>query len=156
MAERRQLVVFRLDQQKYAVDLTAVERVLPAVEIRPLPEAPAIVAGIINLHGRIIPVISIRQRLALTERDLGLTDQLLVVRSATRTLALIVDGVEEVAAIAPDNWVAANAIFPGIGLVEGVLRLDDGLIVIFDLDQFFSLPDDQALAQALDQHEKTL
>ena len=71
-------VVFTLDGLFYAVSLSAVSRVIRAVEITPLPKAPPIVLGVINLGGRIIPVVNIRKRFLLPERELELTDQLIV------------------------------------------------------------------------------
>lgn len=153
MKSTQQLVLFRSDDQKYALDLAAVERVIAAVEVTPLPEAPDIVAGIINLHGRILPVISLRRRLGLPDRELAPGDQLLVVRSSTRTLALVVDGVDGVVEMEPQDRVDPRVIFPGIGLVEGVMRLEDGLIVILDLGKFLSIPGEQALGQALSSRE---
>ena len=73
-----QCVVFTLDERFYAIRLSAVSRVVRAVEITPLPKAPPIVIGVINLGGRIIPVVNIRRRFRLPERELELTDQLIV------------------------------------------------------------------------------
>lgn len=153
MAVTQPLVVFQSHCQKFALGLAAVERVVPAVEISPLPEAPDIVAGIFNLRGRIIPVINLRRRLGLPVRELALSDQFLVVRTSTRTMALIVDGVEGVIEPAACDLVPGTLVFPGIGLVEGVMRLEDGLIVILDLGKFLSLPGEQALGQALSSRE---
>src|SRR5271157_2301250 len=92
-------VVFTLDGLFYAVSLSVVSRVIRAVEITPLPKAPSIVLGVINLGGRIIPVVNIRKRFRLPERELELTDQLIVARASRsnanadggRLLALAVD-----------------------------------------------------------------
>ncbi len=149
MPSLQQLVVFRLDNQKYAVSLEAVERVIAAVEVTPLPEAPEILAGIINLRGRIVPVVDLRRRLGLSGREIALSDAFLVVRSTTRTMALIVDGVECVTEMAPRDLIVPEAIFPGIGVVEGVMCLDDGLIVILDLEKFLAIPNEKSLEQAL-------
>ncbi len=67
-----QYIVFILDSQRYALDLPAVERVERMVHITPLAGAPAIVLGIVNMHGRIIPVIDVRQRFNLPRREVSL------------------------------------------------------------------------------------
>jgi len=70
MRESVHVVVFELAGQKYALQLSAVQLVVRAVEITPLPKAPACVAGIINFQGRVVPVFNLRQRFQLPEREL--------------------------------------------------------------------------------------
>src|SRR5919108_5417404 len=94
-----QLVSFVIEEQQYALPLPVVQRVLPMVAVSPLPQAPPIALGIINLHGQIIPVLDVRRRLGFPARDYGLTAHLLVARTGRRTCALPVDevwGVREV------------------------------------------------------------
>jgi purine-binding chemotaxis protein CheW len=57
-----QLVVLTLDEQRYALHLSAVERIVRMVEITPLPKAPQIVLGVVNVQGRIVPIVNIRKR----------------------------------------------------------------------------------------------
>jgi purine-binding chemotaxis protein CheW len=57
-----QLVVFAFDEQRYALHLSAVERIVRMVEITPLPKAPEIVLGVVNVQGRIVPIVNIRKR----------------------------------------------------------------------------------------------
>ena len=79
-------VVFTLDELLYGVRLSVAVRVLRAMEITPLPNAPSIVMGIIDLGGRIIPVVNIRRRFQLPERELELSDQLIVAMAVRRDL----------------------------------------------------------------------
>ncbi len=83
-----ELVVFILDDQRYALRLPAVERVLPMVGVTPLPKAPSIALGMINLHGQVIPVVDIRRRFGLPPRDFALSARLLIARTARRALAV--------------------------------------------------------------------
>jgi chemotaxis signal transduction protein len=95
------LVVFRLKKQRYALHLTAVERVLRMVAVSPLPMAPAIVLRVINFHGRVIPVLDLQRRFGLPTPNYGLRATLLIARTKRRTLELPVTevfGVQEVAA----------------------------------------------------------
>src|SRR5687767_11060685 len=87
------LVVFVLDDQRYAVHLSAVYRVIAMVRITPLPQAPAIVLGAINIQGAIVPVINLRRRFGLPEREPRLTDRLLIARAGPRRVALVADAV---------------------------------------------------------------
>ena len=87
------LVPFLLDDQRYALHLGVVERVIPAVEITPLPKAPEIVLGLINIRGKIIPTLNIRRRLQLPERETELNDHFIIANTSKRTVALPAESV---------------------------------------------------------------
>ena len=145
------LVVFVIEGQRYALPLSAVERVLPMVAVSPLPKAPAVALGVINLHGAVIPVLDIRLRFSWPPREYALTAHLLVARTRQRTLALPVDealGVQEVAA---EAVTPPDAVLPGIGQVAGIVALTDGLLFIHDLDAFLSLHEERQLTEALEE-----
>jgi purine-binding chemotaxis protein CheW len=149
-------VVFSLDRQLYAIRLSAVCRVVSAVEITRLPGAPEIVIGVINLEGRIIPVVNLRLRFRLPERSLELTDQLIVASTAVhgardsggRTVALVVDGVVGVRELS-GREIDAETILAGLEHLEGVAKTDEGLVLIHDLGAFLSLEEERALSETL-------
>lgn len=143
------LVIFGLDQGRYALPLESVERVVRMVEVTPLPKAPTIVSGVVNVQGRLVPVINLRRRFALPERDAALGDQLLIARSATLSLAMIVDAVIDVAECGAQEVVASASVVPGTDYVQGIAKLADGMVLIHDLDRFLSLDEAQSLDQAL-------
>src|SRR4051812_7313846 len=91
-----ELVVFVLDGQRYAVPLDKVERVIRAVEVTPLPNAPAIVCGVIDVGGSVLPVLSLRRRLRLPEHEIQPGDQFLIARMTGRSVALVIDEVQSV------------------------------------------------------------
>jgi purine-binding chemotaxis protein CheW len=148
-----QFVVFTLDESRYALELSAVERTVRMVELTPLPHAPAIVAGVINAEGRIIPVLNIRKRFNLPERGIRVSDQLLIARTARRTVALIVDGVSGLIERPGQDMTRPDEIVPGIEYVAGVIRLADGMALIHNLNDFLSLGEEDALSAALDREE---
>jgi purine-binding chemotaxis protein CheW len=152
-----QCVVFTLDERLYGLRLSSVSRVIRAVEITPLPKAPPIVSGVINLGGRIIPVINIRRRFGLPERELELTDHLIVARAFRRdglenegrVLALVVDAVVGVRELSEQETIAAETILPGLEHLEGVAKTDQGMILIHDLGTFLSLEEESVLGSIL-------
>ena len=85
--ENVRLVVFLLDDRCFGLHLDAVDRVLPAVDITPLPKAPEIVLGLINVKGKVTPVLDVRRRFRLEEREVGLQDHFIVARTSRRTVA---------------------------------------------------------------------
>jgi purine-binding chemotaxis protein CheW len=150
MNQVHQLVVFTLDGQRYAVPLSAVERIVRLVEITPVPHTPEIVLGVINVQGRILPVVNIRGRLRLSARELHLSDHLLIARTSKRTVALVVDAVSEVVNLPGHEMVTGEKILAHLKYVAGVVKRPDGLILIHDLDEFLSLEEEQALHDAID------
>lgn len=150
MTESFHLVVFSLDDQRYALQLSAVDRTVRMVEITPLPKAPEIVIGIITVNGSIVPVLDIRRRFGLARRKTKLSDHLLIARTAERAVALIVDMVHDVIERPVHEIVLPGTIVPGMEHVEGVVKLEDGVVFIHDLDGFLSLEEARALESALE------
>jgi purine-binding chemotaxis protein CheW len=143
------LVVFHLDEQRYALHLSAVERVVRVAEIVALPQAPAIVAGIINVRGVIVPIVDVRQRFRLAKRDVTLGDHLIIARTTRRAVGFVVDEASEVLESADADVTAAHEVFPAMELVAGVLKRTDGLILIHDLDAFLSPMEEKCLTEAM-------
>ena len=143
------LLPFALDRQRYALFLSSVEKVHRTVEVTPLPKAPPIVLGIINVRGRIIPVIDMRKRFGLPEREIGLNDQLIVARTPKLHVALVADSVAGVIEIDGQEIIRTDQVLPKTEYVEGVVKLTDGLLLIHDLDRFLSLSEEGALMDAL-------
>lgn len=145
-----QFVVFTLDEQRYAVPLSAVERIVRMVEITPVPHTLEIVLGVINAQGRIIPVVDIRKRLRLPAREPHPSDHLLIARTAKRGVALMVDAVSEVVTLSSQEVVLGETILAQLAYVTGVVKRPDGLILIHDFDRFLSLDEEQALHDAIE------
>ena len=146
---QRSIVVFNLDEQQYALHLSAVERIVQVAEITPVPQAPAIVLGVINVQGRVIPVINIRKRFRLPDREMSLSDHLIIARTAKRAAALVADAVVSVVERWEEELTTTDRILPGLEYVEGVVKLEDGLILIHNLDTFLSLEEEKTLEQAM-------
>ncbi len=149
----RELVVFSQDERQYALYLSAVERVVRVVEVTPLPRAPEIILGVINVEGRILPVVNLRKRFRLAEREMNLSDQFLIAHTSRRPVALLVEAVTGVLQAPEEKVIAAGAVLPGTEYVEGLLKLEDGIILIHDLETFLSLEEEQALDAALKKPE---
>lgn len=134
MSGFRQLVVFSVDDQEYGLDLSCVERIVRAVEITRLPEAPADILGVINVEGEIIPVLNSRRRLELPEREIELSDHFIVVKGSGKSCALIADKVEPVAEVPEQRLVFSDTILPSAGCVSGMAKEEEGMIIILDVE----------------------
>jgi purine-binding chemotaxis protein CheW len=155
MSEMARLVVFRLDERRYALPLTVVERVVRAADVTPLPKAPAIVLGAINVQGRVLPVLNVRRRFLMPDREIGPGDWFLFAHTARHTVVLVVDELEGVVERPQTEIVPSTQIAPGLEQFPGVLRLDDGLVLIHDLERFLSSDEARALDEAMDETSGT-
>jgi purine-binding chemotaxis protein CheW len=146
----RPLVVFSLDDQRYALPLARVQRSIRVVAVTPLPKAPAVVLGIIDLGGAVIPVIDIRMRFHHPPRDVRLSDHLIVATTGKRTVALLVDETKGVIEVPPESYAPGGDILPRLDLMAGAMKLEDGLILIHDLERLLSLEEETAIDNALE------
>lgn len=146
-----QLVVFRVDEQRYALRLAAVECIIRAVEVTALPNAPDIVVGAIDVAGSVLPVLDIRRRFRLPAKEISPSDQFLIAHTARRTVVLVVDEAQGVIERSPTEIVGSGQIVPGLEQFQGVVKLDDGLALIHDLEKFLSVDEARTLDAALNQ-----
>jgi purine-binding chemotaxis protein CheW len=144
-----QIVVFTLDDQLFALPLHSVLQVIHAIEIRHLPNSPEIIAGIINVKGKIIPVIDLRKRFGFKSREIDPDDRFLIVHTGKREAALMADTVAGVQQLDPGQSVAAAESAPFAGFLRGVAKVEEQLILIYDLEKFLSLDEEHSLDQAL-------
>ena len=144
-----QLVIFTLDYQAYALPLNCVVRIIHAVEITNLPKAPDIISGIINVKGQIVPVVDIRKRFGFTSRELIPEDQLIIADTGKRQVALLVDQVSRIQTISSRQQIDTKETLPFAEYISGVVKIDDELILIYDLEQFLNLHEEMELEWAL-------
>jgi purine-binding chemotaxis protein CheW len=145
-----QLVVFRLGSQRYALPLAAVDRIIRAVEVTPLPGAPDAVLGLIDLQGRVLPVIDLRRRFGLPEREINPADHFLIARTARRAVALLIDEAHGIVERKQSAVTDAGHVACGLEQFQGVLELDAELVLIHDLEKFLSAADAHALDEAME------
>jgi purine-binding chemotaxis protein CheW len=146
-----QLVVFILGEQQYALPLATVQRVVRMVEVTALPKAPEIVLGVIDLRGKIIPVMSMRKRFGLPEPETSLSDQLIVADTATRTVALVVNSVTGVIERTAEEVTNTERIVPGAQYVAGMISLGDGVLFIHNLECFLAKKEEHELEDLMGQ-----
>lgn len=149
MSSTNHVVVFTLEERRFGVPLPVVDRVIRLVEYHPLPRAPEVVAGVIDFQGTILPLIELRRRFRLPAREPRLSDQLILVHTPRRRLALLVDQVDDLASVPASHWVPAASILPRTDYLAGAVKTRDGLILIHDIDACLSLDEEHALDLAL-------
>lgn len=145
----KKLLVFLMHGRKYALGLSSIDRVIRMVDVTPLPHAPEIVSGVINLHGRVIPVFDIRRRFGLPERPTDLNDQMIVARASDWTVSLVVENIEGVMQVPRDQILPPEQVLQSMEYVEGTFTIGSDIVFIHDLDTFLSLDEKQRLDRAL-------
>ena len=148
--ERVEIVTFLLAYETYGIETSYGREVHPLKDLAPLPCTPAFVAGVVNIQGRIVPIINVRRRFHLPEREIALTDQIVIAHTSRRPVGLVVDAVIDVIDFLEQGIASAESILPDMEYVEGVVKLQDGLVLIHDLDKFLSLEEETSLTQAME------
>lgn len=148
-------VLFTVDDQIYALDLWEVERIVRAVEVKPLPEVPSYVAGVVDVHGRVLPVIDLRLRFDQPTRPLAITDQFIIARTPTHSVVLPVDSALGSCDIRTDS-IPPDTELPRC--VRKVVPLNVGLAYSLDLQRVLfgdERPFDSHLARVLAELQAT-
>lgn len=148
--EGRRLVVFHLGDEEYGVPITLVQEIIRHTPPRPVPGSAPHVRGVINLRGRIIPVVDLRDRFGMREGDLTKASRIVVADAGGNRVGLVVDGVSEVLmvpteSIEPTPEVAANADHE---YLRGIAKLGERMIILLSLDGLFGASEQAVLADA--------
>jgi purine-binding chemotaxis protein CheW len=146
-----QLVTFEVGDEEFAIDILTVQEINRMMSITRVPQSPPSVEGVINLRGRIIPVVDLRKRFALQNQATGNDSRIIVVEVCSRTLGFIVDRVNEVLRVdssivepAPELAFSASSDY-----VRGVGKLNDRLLILLDLDRLFGTAELEAAAKTV-------
>ena len=148
MSNTDQIVIFTLNGQRYGIPLTMVERVVGMVEITPLPAGPEFIHGVINVQGKILPVLNLRRRFSLPERPVESSDQLIIIQCATRRFVLMTDSSCDVRECTGQMQTDAAELVSDLPYLTAVAKLPDGLILLQDPEALLT-PDESIL---IDEH----
>ncbi len=144
-----QLVTFRLAEEEFGVDILKVQEINRMVDITPVPRMPPYVEGVINLRGKVIPVINLRRRFGMPEKEHDTGTRVVVVDLEGVTFGLLVDSVSEVLRMSSDTVEPPPPVMDG-GMdseyISAVGRLGNRLVALLELDKVFDL--DTALGLA--------
>jgi purine-binding chemotaxis protein CheW len=145
----REVLVFEVEGQRYGLPTTDVRELVRAVTITPLPNAPAVIEGVVNVRGRVLPVLDMRARFRLPARPLDPSDHFIVATAGARGVILHVDGATHLALIDEASIQPSPTLGPSATYVAGVAKLEDGMVLIHDLTTFLSDAEAASLDEAL-------
>jgi purine-binding chemotaxis protein CheW len=149
MEKELQVVGFRIGSETYGVRIGAVREIVRVPEITTVPSAPDLIEGVINLRGKIIPVMDLRKRFGQTEIHQDKRNRILVVELDNKLLGLIVNSASEVLKIPPADIEAPGSVFADgeSGYVVGVGKLKGRLIIILDITKLLHRPEFKQLEE---------
>ena len=147
--DEQQLVVFDLSTEAYGVDIGAVREIIRLQDITRVPRTPEFVEGVINLRGKVIPVVDLRKRFGLPTEDESKENRIVVVDIGAQDIGVVVDAVTEVLRI-PTGSVEPPASVITTADSEyllGIAKLDSRLIILLDLEQVLTEAEHESLRE---------
>ena len=150
--DEKQLVTFLLGDEEYGFEITQVQEINRLGEVTRLPKAPSFVAGVTNLRGQVVPLINLRQRFAMSEKEADDRTRIIIVELSGHRTGIIVDQVNEVLRLSgKDIEPAPGIVSPQSGesgeFISGVCKVDEGdrMILLLDTVKLLSAKEKKAL-----------
>ena len=139
-SELLQLVSFMIGDEEFAVDILIVQEIIRMLQITKVPNAPDFVDGVINLRGRIIPVIDLRCKMGMKRIEHDKNTRIVVVEVIGKTVGFIVDAVTEVLRIPSSITETPPEIVAGVNseFIKAVGKLEDRLLILIDIEKILS------------------
>ncbi|MCK4372754.1 MAG: chemotaxis protein CheW [candidate division Zixibacteria bacterium] len=135
--ELLQLVSFNIGSEEFGVDILKVQEINRMVEITRVPQAPPYVEGVINLRGKVIPIVDLRKRFNMEEKEYDKNTRIVVVDISGNIMGMVVDSVSEVLRLPANTIEPPPEIVASINseYIKGVAKLEDRLLIFLDLSK---------------------
>nr|WP_029895228.1 chemotaxis protein CheW [Desulfohalovibrio reitneri] len=143
-----QLVTFSIGDEEFGVDILKVQEIIRTMEITRVPKAPDFVEGVINLRGKVIPIIDLRRRFGMARRDHDKNTRIIVIDINNMIVGFVVDSVSEVLRISSSTVEPPPPVVAGVEseYIKSVGKLEDRLLIMLDLDRLLSGEEQAMLA----------
>jgi len=128
-----QLVIFWIAKQKYAVPVGCTNEIIRMVDITPLPQTNDYVLGIINLRGKVIPVINLHRKMGLPEQEINKDNRIIVIENEGKNMGMVVDKVDEVSKYNEEELGLLDVEFGDNPFVKNIVKRNQDIWLILDL-----------------------
>ena len=147
-----QLVGFKLGSEDFGVDISRVQEINMMMQLTKIPNSNKFIEGVVNLRGKIVPVINLRDRLGLPKKEDDNRTKIIVSDINNKLIGYIVDEVNEVLRISKSIIEPAPELAIGIetGLIEGVAKLEGRLLILLNLDKLLNVNEIEQLQSIVD------
>ncbi|MGA9120473.1 MAG: chemotaxis protein CheW [Bacteroidota bacterium] len=141
--ELLQLVSFTIGEEEFGVDILKVQEINRMLDVTRVPNAPEYVDGVINLRGKVIPIIDLRRRFGMERKEHDKNTRIVVVELSGKVVGFVVDAVSEVLRIPKSVTEPPPSIAAGIeaAYMTAVGKLEDRLLILLDLEKVLSSED---------------
>ena len=148
--ELLQLVSFKISNEEFGVDILCVQEINRMLQITKMPNTPDFIEGVINLRGRVIPVLDLRIKLGMPRKEHDKNTRIIVVEIKGKTIGFIVDEVSEVLRIPKSITEAPPEMVGGIDsdFITSIGKLDDRLLILLDLEKILTTTEFNVLETA--------
>lgn len=145
--ELLQLVTFSIGEEEFGVNILKVQEIIRTMEITKVPRAPVFVEGVINLRGKVIPILDLRRRFGLMSKPEDKDTRIIVIEINNIIVGFVVDAVSEVLRIPAGTVEPPPPVVAGVesDYISGVGQLQDRLLIMLDLDKLLSSDDIEML-----------
>ena len=149
-SNERQLVVFRLADEDYGLNIETVREIIRLQAVTYVPDSPDFVEGLINLRGSVTPVVELRKRFGVELTEATSQTRIVVVDIGGENIGIIVDEVSEVLRISEDAIEPTSAVITTEDsyYIDGIAKLGDRLLILLDLERVLSVADRESLTDA--------
>ncbi len=146
----RQLVIFDLSVEAYGVDIGAVREIIRMQDITAVPGTPDFVEGVINLRGKVTPVVDLRKKLGVAVAERSDENRIVVMDIGGQDIGMVVDAVTEVLRIPGDSVEPASAVVTSADsdYLMGIVKLDSKLIILLNLSKVLSIQEQEEVSEA--------
>lgn len=152
IADLLQLVSFKVGEEEFGIDILKVQEINRMLKVTKVPNAPDFVEGVVNLRGRIIPVIDLRKRLSIESKDHDHKTRIVVVDIEGNIIGFIVDEVNEVLRISKDIIENPPELVSRVNsdFITAVAKLEDRIIILLDLNHLLQKDEQQMLEEIVE------
>ena len=141
-----QMVTFNLGQEEFGVNILQVQEINRMVEITEVPQTENYVEGIINLRGKVIPIINLRKKFGMPDKEYDNHTRIVVVDIGGETVGMVVDGVSEVLRVpagsleeAPRLVAVSNGDSSGAEFIKAVVKMENRMLIYLNLERIMAL-----------------
>ena len=148
-AELLQLVTFSIGEEEFGVDILKVQEIIRTMEITKVPRAQDFIEGVINLHGKVIPIVDLRRRFGFSSKAHDKNTRIIVIEINNMIVGFVVDSVSEVLRIPAATVEPPPPVVAGVEseYISGVGKLQDRLLILLDLDKLLSCENMESFTQ---------
>ncbi len=143
------ILLVRVRGERFGIPAEIVKEIIRAVEVSPLPGAPTVISGVINVRGETVVVIDPAVRFGQAEIAVRASDNFVLAYAGTREVAIRVDAAEDLITVDEHDVASPDTVSPSLSKLSGVASLADGTLLIYDVGAFLSQVENEALEAAL-------